>query len=431
MAPPLTCSPMAPPRRLLQAAGEGNLPLFKMIAHTMDAGKGRLRETVEAVRDCGTGALHIAAGRGNLWVCAYLVEELRVDINTVDEESGDTPLAYAVRGGGVNTVRYLLDHGANPDMSDNKGSTPLHLAAARGASVNGVGTEAPLITAATNSLTNFYKCLLDAGADPHVRDNFGHLPVEIAAYNNRWKDVEILLAVTSPVPYVHDWSIDGVTGYAKSVPAAVEDYIIYRLKPNDLKLAGDKAYIGEDYVATIKCYSMATLQFPDDATQYLSRSLCWLKMGKGDQALKDAQICTIMHPEWAQAYFLQGAALMLLKVYGEACNAFFYALKLNPANVEIHDALRRAINCVREAPHTALLSQPPFAQEESCSNLEKLQSFMNPFEEWVPMVDDATTECFFVHMVSWVKADLLSLQEPPSIVASSVFWSSSVSWLKD
>ncbi|KAK3154135.1 hypothetical protein QOZ80_2BG0186590 [Eleusine coracana subsp. coracana] len=368
---------MASPRRLLQAAGEGNLPLFKMIARTMDAGKGRLQETVEAVRDCGNGALHIAAGRGNLWVCAYLVEELRVDINTVDEESGDTPLAYAVRGGGVNTVWYLLDHGANPDISDNKGSTPLHLAAARGnckivkalllkganvdslcvvwtqaqvhkaiysklqegtmkdlwshlgdsndvfnivhtpltmalnagslecvellikagASVNGVGTEAPLITAATNSLTNFYKCLLDAGADPHVRDNFGHLPVEIAAYNNRWKDVEILLAVTSPVPYVHDWSIDGVTSYAKSVPAAVEDYIIYRLKPNDLKLAGDKAYIGEDYVAAIKCYSMVTLQFPDDATLYLSRSLCWLKMGKGDQALKDAQICTIMHPE--------------------------------------------------------------------------------------------------------------------------------------
>ena len=43
-----------------------------------------------------------------------------------------TPLVYAVRGDTVDTVQYLLDHGANPDKPDANGSTPLHLAAAGG-----------------------------------------------------------------------------------------------------------------------------------------------------------------------------------------------------------------------------------------------------------------------------------------------------------
>jgi ankyrin repeat protein len=48
---------------------------------------------------------------------------------------GDMPLTYAVRSGSVDTVQYLLDHGAIPDKPDNKGSTPLHLAASRGLSL--------------------------------------------------------------------------------------------------------------------------------------------------------------------------------------------------------------------------------------------------------------------------------------------------------
>ena len=45
---------------------------------------------------------------------------------------GDTPLAYAVREGSVDVVQYLLDHNANPDSPNGKGSTPLHYAAAGG-----------------------------------------------------------------------------------------------------------------------------------------------------------------------------------------------------------------------------------------------------------------------------------------------------------
>lgn len=49
--------------------------------------------------------------------------------------AGETPLVYAVRGDTVDTVQYLLDHGANPDKHDGNGSTPLHIAAAGGLSL--------------------------------------------------------------------------------------------------------------------------------------------------------------------------------------------------------------------------------------------------------------------------------------------------------
>jgi ankyrin repeat protein len=45
---------------------------------------------------------------------------------------GITPLGHAVGAGMVDSVRYLLDHGANPDKTGKEGCTPLQLAVAEG-----------------------------------------------------------------------------------------------------------------------------------------------------------------------------------------------------------------------------------------------------------------------------------------------------------
>lgn len=45
---------------------------------------------------------------------------------------GETALSYAVVNGIVNIVRYLLDHGANPDKSGPGNRTPLHMAVGQG-----------------------------------------------------------------------------------------------------------------------------------------------------------------------------------------------------------------------------------------------------------------------------------------------------------
>lgn len=57
-------------------------------ATALDAGKGRIREAVEAVTSRGAGVLHAAAGSGRMSMCAYLVEELLVDVNATDDSGG-------------------------------------------------------------------------------------------------------------------------------------------------------------------------------------------------------------------------------------------------------------------------------------------------------------------------------------------------------
>jgi hypothetical protein len=54
------------------------------MARQLDGGAGRLAEAVEAVKDRGVGALHLAAAGNRAEVCEYLVEDVRVNVDAVD-----------------------------------------------------------------------------------------------------------------------------------------------------------------------------------------------------------------------------------------------------------------------------------------------------------------------------------------------------------
>ncbi|XP_037474217.1 STI1-like protein [Triticum dicoccoides] len=87
---------------------------------------------------------------------------------------------------------------------------------------------------------------------------------------------------------------------------------------------------------------------PNNATLYSNRSLCWLRMGEGYKALLDADECRKLRPDWPKAFYRQGAALMLLKDYKGASEHFLDGLKLNPANTEMEDALRKAYEAMKD-----------------------------------------------------------------------------------
>ncbi|RLM80407.1 hypothetical protein C2845_PM12G14210 [Panicum miliaceum] len=84
--PPPKPVPLRPEQELLlETASEGDLPLFRRVATMLAGERGNVTEAVEAVVDCTAGALHLAAGQGQLAVCRYLVEDLRVDINAIHD----------------------------------------------------------------------------------------------------------------------------------------------------------------------------------------------------------------------------------------------------------------------------------------------------------------------------------------------------------
>uniref|UniRef100_A0A5B7BTU0 Putative ankyrin-1 n=1 Tax=Davidia involucrata TaxID=16924 RepID=A0A5B7BTU0_DAVIN len=182
-------------QQFLNAACTGNLDLFKKLAAQLDGGKG-LAQTVADVKDANKrGALHFAAREGKTEVCKYLLEELKLNVDTKDED-GDTPLIHAARQGHTATAKYLIECGANIAIPSELGTTALHHSAgirdiellefllSKGVDVDSqsdAGT--PLIWAAGHGQQDAVKVLLDHHADPNAEtdDNITPLLSSVAA----------------------------------------------------------------------------------------------------------------------------------------------------------------------------------------------------------------------------------------------------------
>uniref|UniRef100_A0A0E0JZZ2 Uncharacterized protein n=1 Tax=Oryza punctata TaxID=4537 RepID=A0A0E0JZZ2_ORYPU len=344
------------------------------MARALDDGDGRLAGKVGAVRDSnGVGALHLAAARGRLPVCGYLLEELRVDIDAVEDRC-ETALTFAINSGNADMVRFLLDHGADTENLNNGGLTVLHFAAGEGKceiveillskgahidSLTAGGTA--LHCAAYNGRDDVLKILLDHHADHKkvawgaytpllvaiqsgslkcvkLLIEFGHLPIEVAARCGARKDVETLFPVTCHIPSVHDWTVDGIINYVKSLPDVKDEEFCEAMLDMEIFKA-----VKQSRIMIIVAIALNT----GDASLFSNRSLCWLRLGEGEKALMDAEVCRMMQPNWPKACYRQGATLMLLKDYKKVCSSFLDGLKLEPENIEMKNALREALQSLK------------------------------------------------------------------------------------
>ncbi|KAI3893432.1 hypothetical protein MKX03_020276 [Papaver bracteatum] len=196
---------------LFNAAYTGKLHNFKWLASDHAKGEGiGVADVIGKIRDeDGRGSLHFASTGGSLEVCKYLLESLKLDVDSKDEH-GHTPLYHATVKGHLDTVRYLLEKGAKADASTDTNYTPLHCAAkignteiitlllSRGARVDVACTSGTsLLRAACCGHRDAVKVLLDHGADPNVVVSQGmQRPLMSAILGKSWEIMKLLLQVT-------------------------------------------------------------------------------------------------------------------------------------------------------------------------------------------------------------------------------------------
>ncbi|XP_044335090.1 poly [ADP-ribose] polymerase tankyrase-1 isoform X1 [Triticum aestivum] len=213
-----------------------------------------------------------------------------------------------------------------------------------GADVNRGGSlrMTPLVfTTGWGGYTNFVKFLLKAGADPNIPDAYGRLPIELAARRDCMEEVEMLFPLTSPIPTIPNWSIDGIISHAKLERAKPLGGRHLEQTKAVLKSHADQAFRLKDYKLASKAYGVAIAVAPS-ATLYANRSLCKLLLDDGEGALSDALRCRMLRPNWVKACYRQAAAHMLLKEYKQACDALLDAQKLDPGNTDVERELRKA-----------------------------------------------------------------------------------------
>lgn len=122
----------------------------------------------EARSPDGESTLMMACLRGNEEVARLLVER-GADVN----KPGWTPLHYAATGGHQAIAAFLLDQNAYIDADAPNGNTPLMMAALYG-----------------NAET--VKLLLDAGADPGLRNRAGQRALDLARQGSRPDAIRML-----------------------------------------------------------------------------------------------------------------------------------------------------------------------------------------------------------------------------------------------
>ncbi|XP_076581610.1 ankyrin repeat domain 53 [Chaetodon auriga] len=112
----------------------------------------------------GLPALHVACLDGQLATVQLLVESRQGWINRSDLQ-GRRPvhmlLSTQSAPSTTSCLRYLLEHGADVNVTTDSGTTPLHLAASEG-------------------LLDCAEILVQAGADVLARDSTGHTPLDLA-----------------------------------------------------------------------------------------------------------------------------------------------------------------------------------------------------------------------------------------------------------
>lgn len=109
------------------------------------------------------------------------------------------------------------------------------------------------------------------------------------------------------------------------------------------KAEGNRRLAEKDFTQAVEMYTRAIELDPDNAVYYSNRSAAFLAMGDArGKALRDAEKCIELRPDWWKGYSRKGAAEHALKRFDAARATYNEGLKLDPDNASLAQAAEEA-----------------------------------------------------------------------------------------
>jgi DnaJ family protein C protein 8 len=165
-----------------------------------------------------------------------------------------------------------------------------------------------------------------------------------------------------------------------AAPMAEEETPEWAAQAEGFKARGNELLAAKQYVEAVDMYSRAIELDPENAVYYSNRSAAYLAMGDSrGKALKDADKCIELKPDWWKGYSRKGAAEHALLRFDAARATYNEGLKKDPDNVSLLQAVEEAYAAGQE--HSRRLREQAREQERLQKEAEQRQAEKDQAEE--------------------------------------------------
>ena len=335
------------------------------------AGAGASPATIHMLADAAKVAVKTASLQGGTplhWAAAAVdgrqdfsgslqaLLDCGADIEGVNEQ-GLTALVMAAAAGNDSHSKCLLQAGASPAVVIPGNVTIYHMAA----DLNLVGTLAELLEKYPESSKEQIEKKNDAGETPlDLACREGHLGcvMLLTGENNSEAAAKFMeehkgtlgprmVEPPAPEPQHHEEAVEvAIELEAKQRGLDIlSQHISHDDKQRSLELKnmGNQHFAKEEWSQAIERYSQAIDADPSNETFYSNRSASYLKLGKKEDALSDAMICTVLKSDWAKAFYRLAVARMELGRYEDAAVSAWDGLQLDQQNDELKRLLQKCV----------------------------------------------------------------------------------------
>ncbi|KAK7198463.1 stress-induced protein sti1 [Novymonas esmeraldas] len=130
----------------------------------------------------------------------------------------------------------------------------------------------------------------------------------------------------------------------KAVEEAYMDPEIAQQKKDE----GNQFFKEDKFPEAVAAYTEAIKRNPAEHTSYSNRAASYLKLGAFNDALKDAEKCIELKPDFVKGYARKGHAYFWTKQYNRALQAYDEGLKVDPTNADCKDGRFRTMSKIQE-----------------------------------------------------------------------------------